>query len=232
MEKILVIEDEKDIAELEKDYLEISGFEVDVAHNGKVGLEKALDGDYSLIIVDIMLPDLDGFEICKSIREVKDVPIIMVTAKQDSIDKIRGLGLGADDYVVKPFDPQELVARVKRNVERYKSTEKVEKKGNAIEFEDIVINSESRQVLKKGKEIKLTNREFDLLEFLAKNPNIVFTKETLFDKIWGMDAFGDVSTVTVHVNRIREKVEDNPSKPRYIETVWGTGYKFADLKHE
>lgn len=230
MNRVLIIEDELDIAELEKDYLEINGYSVDIESNGKLGLKKALDEDYNLIIVDIMLPDLDGFEICKGIRKEKDIPIIMVTAKQESIDKVRGLGLGADDYVVKPFDPQELVARVKRNIQRHESAVFSEKEKDSLEFGDIKIVPKSRQVIKNDDEIKLTNKEFDLLEFLAKNPNIVFTKEVLFDKIWGMDSLGDVSTVTVHINRIREKIEDNPSKPIYIETVWGTGYKFIDSK--
>ncbi|MDO5708069.1 MAG: response regulator transcription factor [Andreesenia angusta] len=224
MNKILIIEDEMDIAELQKDYLSINGYEVDIENDGVEGFERALNNDYSLIIIDIMLPNMDGFEICKELRRVKMTPIIMVTAKQESIDKIRGLGLGADDYIVKPFDPSELVARVKRNIERYESLTNKDKEIEEMIFSNLKIIPKSRQVFVDNEEVKLTNKEFDLLEFLARNKNIVFTKEQLFDRIWGMESLGEISTVTVHINRIREKIEKG--KYKYIETVWGTGYKF------
>ncbi len=225
MKKILIIEDERDIAELEKDYLEINGFEVVIKEDGKEGFDEAMNESYDLIIIDIMLPGMDGFEICREIRKEKNVPIIMVTAKQESVDKIRGLGLGADDYMVKPFDPSELVARVKRNIDRYEELVKEGGKLDELIFSELKIIPKSRQVFINGEEVKLTNKEFDLLLFLAENRNIVFTKEQLFDKIWGMESLGDISTVTVHINRVREKIEDENRK--YIETVWGTGYKFV-----
>lgn len=225
MKKILIIEDERDIAELEKDYLEINGFEVVIKEDGKEGFDEAMNESYDLIIIDIMLPGKDGFEICREIRKEKNVPIIMVTAKQESVDKIRGLGLGADDYMVKPFDPSELVARVKRNIDRYEELVKEGGKLDELIFSELKIIPKSRQVFINGDEVKLTNKEFDLLLFLAENRNIVFTKEQLFDKIWGMESLGDISTVTVHINRVREKIEDENRK--YIETVWGTGYKFV-----
>ena len=225
MKKILMIEDERDIAELEKDYLEINGFEVVIKEDGKEGFDEAMNESYDLIIIDIMLPGMDGFEICREIRKEKNVPIIMVTAKQESVDKIRGLGLGADDYMVKPFDPSELVARVKRNIDRYEELVKEGGKLDELIFSELKIIPKSRQVFINGEEVKLTNKEFDLLLFLAENRNIVFTKEQLFDKIWGMESLGDISTVTVHINRVREKIEDENRK--YIETVWGTGYKFV-----
>lgn len=224
MKRILIIEDERDIAELEKDYLEVNDYEVNIKEDGEEGLKEGLNGEYDLIIIDIMLPNKNGFEICKEIRKEKKVPIIMVTAKQESIDKIKGLGLGADDYIVKPFDPSELVARVKRNIDRYNELLNQDKNLNEINFNNLKIIPSSRQIFLENKEVKLTNKEFDLLLFLAENKNIVFNKEQLFDRIWGMESFGDISTVTVHINRIREKLENE--KNGYIETVWGTGYKF------
>ena len=207
MSRILIVEDEVAIADLEKDYLELSGFEVEIENDGTKGLERALHEEFDLFILDLMLPGVDGFEICKKIREIKNTPILMVSAKKDDIDKIRGLGLGADDYVTKPFSPSELVARVKAHLARYER----------------LIGS---RVWVNGEEKQFTTKEFDLLTFLAENPNHVFTKEELFRKIWDMESIGDIATVTVHIKKIREKIEMNTNKPQYIETIWGVGYRF------
>ena len=227
MSKILIVEDEEAIADLEKDYLELSGFEVEIAGDGTVGLKKALEEDFQLVILDLMLPGIDGFEICKRVREVKNMPIIMVSAKKDDIDKIRGLGLGADDYMTKPFSPSELVARVKAHLNRYERLVSSNVKENSIiEIRGIKIDKTARRVWVNGEEKNFTSREFDLLSFLAENPNHVFTKEELFRKIWDMDSVGDIATVTVHIKKIREKIETNSAKPQYIETIWGVGYRF------
>jgi len=227
MSKILIVEDEETIADLEKDYLELSGFEVEVANDGDSGLEKALQEEYDLLILDLMLPGVDGFEICKKIREVKNTPIIMVSAKKDDIDKIRGLGLGADDYMTKPFSPGELVARVKAHIERYQRlTTSSIPSNDTIEIRGLKIDKTARRVYVNGEEKAFTTKEFDLLTFLAENPNHVFTKEELFREIWEMESVGDIATVTVHIKKIREKIEDSSSKPQYIETIWGVGYRF------
>lgn len=228
MEKrILIVEDEISIAELEKDYLELSGFSVDLEEDGTRGLERALHTDYNLIILDIMLPGIDGFEICKRVREVKNTPILMVTAKKEDIDKIRGLGLGADDYITKPFSPSELVARVKAHLNRYERLTGSEKAANdVIEIRGLKIDKTARRVWVDGTEKQFTTKEFDLLCFLAEHPNRVFTKEELFREIWDMDSIGDIATVTVHIKKIREKIEYNTAKPQYIETIWGVGYRF------
>ena len=227
MSKILIIEDELAIAELEKDYLELSGFEVEVETAGDVGLTKALEEDYNLIILDLMLPNIDGFEICKRVREVKNIPIIMVSAKKDDIDKIRGLGLGADDYITKPFSPSELVARVKAHLARYERLiGSGTKENEVIEIRGLKIDKTARRVFLNGEEKIFTTKEFDLLTFLAENPNRVFTKEELFREIWDMESVGDIATVTVHIKKIREKIEYDTSKPQYIETIWGVGYRF------
>ena len=227
MSRILIVEDEKDIAELEKDYLELSGFEVEIAGNGTEGLEKALNEDFDLYILDLMLPGVDGFEICKRIRDVKDTPILMVSAKRDDIDKIRGLGLGADDYVTKPFSPSELVARVKAHLARYdRLIGSQSQKNEVIQIRGLKIDRTARRVWINGEEKQFTTKEFDLLTFLAMNPNHVFTKEELFRNIWDMESVGDIATVTVHINKIREKIEMDTSKPQYIETIWGVGYRF------
>ena len=227
MSKILIVEDEEAIADLEKDYLELSGFEVEIASDGTLGLKKALEEEFQLVILDLMLPGVDGFEICRQIREVKDIPIIMVSAKKDDIDKIRGLGLGADDYMTKPFSPSELVARVKAHLNRYERLVSSNVKENSIiEIRGIKIDKTARRVWVNGEEKNFTSREFDLLTFLAENPNHVFTKEELFRKIWDMDSVGDIATVTVHIKKIREKIEVNSAKPQYIETIWGVGYRF------
>lgn len=227
MSKILVVEDEQEIAELEKDYLELSGFEVEISNVGDEGLQKALTGEYSLIILDVMLPKVDGFEICRKIREEKNIPVIMVSAKKDDIDKIRGLGLGADDYMTKPFSPSELVARVKAHLARYDRLIGSGKKENQIiEIRGIKIDKTARRVYINEEEKSFTTKEFDLLCFLAENPNHVYTKEELFKEIWDMESIGDIATVTVHIKKIREKIEFNTSKPQYIETIWGVGYRF------
>lgn len=227
MSKILIIEDEIEIADLEKDYLELSGFEVAIANDGNKGLAMALTEEFDLIILDLMLPGMDGFEVCKAIREKKNVPIIMVSAKKDDIDKIRGLGLGADDYMTKPFSPSELVARVKAHMARYDRLVGSQTKVNdIIEIRGIRIDKTARRVYVDDVEKAFTTKEFDLLTFLAENPNHVFTKEELFREIWDMESVGDIATVTVHIKKIREKIEYDTAKPQYIETIWGVGYRF------
>ena len=227
MSRILIIEDEEAIADLEKDYLELSDFEVAVSNRGDEGLQEALNGNYDLIILDLMLPGIDGFEICKRIREQKNVPILMVSAKKDDIDKIRGLGLGADDYMTKPFSPSELVARVKAHLAQYERLVGGARPENTvIEIRGLKIDKTARRVWVDGVEKQFTTKEFDLLTFLAENPNHVFTKDELFRKVWNMDSVGDIATVTVHIKKIREKVEYDTSNPQYIETIWGVGYRF------
>ena len=227
MSKILIIEDEEAIADLEKDYLELSGFEVEIETRGDRGLERALETDYDMYILDLMLPGIDGFEICKKIREVKNTPVLMVSAKKDDIDKIRGLGLGADDYITKPFSPSELVARVKAHLARYERLISSNVQENEIiEIRGIRIDKTARRVWVNDEEKQFTTKEFDLLTFLAQNPNHVFTKEELFNKIWDMESIGDIATVTVHIKKIREKIEFNTAKPQYIETIWRAGYRF------
>ena len=227
MSRILIIEDESSIAELEKDYLELSGFEVALEEEGNQGLKRALEEDFDLLILDLMLPGWDGFEICRRFREVKNTPIIMISAKKEDIDKIRGLGLGADDYMTKPFSPSEMVARVKAHLARY---ERLIGSGSPeneiIEIRGLKIDKTARRVWINGEEKNFTTKEFDLLTFLAQNPNHVFTKEELFSKIWDMESIGDIATVTVHIKKIREKIEFNTAKPQYIETIWGVGYRF------
>ena len=227
MSKILIVEDEESIAELEKDYLELSGFEVHIETNGETGLKDGLEGDYDLILLDLMLPGVDGFEICKRVRKVKNTPILLVSAKKDDIDKIRGLGLGADDYVTKPFSPSELVARVKAHLARYERLiGSAVQENEIIEIRGIKIDKTARRVYVNGEEKQFTTKEFDLLTFLAQNPNRVFTKEELFREIWDMESVGDIATVTVHIKKIREKIEFDTAKPQYIETIWGVGYRF------
>lgn len=232
--RILIIEDDENIAALERDYLEANGYETATELNGTSGLNTALENNFSCIIVDIMLPGIDGFEICRQVRKEKDVPIIIATAKKEDIDKIRGLGLGADDYIVKPFSPSELVARVAAHINRYerlvsKGGDTAQDKNDVVEIGGIRIEKLARRVFVDGKEIILSNKEFDLLLFLASNPNVVYSRDQLFDKIWGLDSFGETSTVTVHINKLREKIEKDMSKPQYIETVWGAGYRFKQF---
>lgn len=225
MSKILIIEDEEAIAELEKDYLEMSGFDTEIEPDGSSGLDKALKEDYALVILDLMLPGLDGFSVCKQIREKKNTPIIMVSAKKDDIDKIRGLGLGADDYMTKPFSPSEMVARVNAHLARYERL--VGATANEmIEIRGLKIDKTARRVYIDGEEKTFTTKEFDLLTFLAQNPNHVYTKEDLFRNIWDMESVGGIATVTVHIKKIREKIEKDTSNPQYIETIWGVGYRF------
>lgn len=227
MSKVLIVEDEEAIAEIEKDYLELSGFDVTICSDGTSGLATAMAEDFNIMILDIMLPGIDGFEICKKIREVKNTPIIMVSAKKEDIDKIRGLGVGADDYMTKPFSPSELVARVKAHLARYErlvSSAKAE--NDIVEIRGIKIDKTARRVFVNGEEKIFTTKEFDLLTFLAENPNHVYTKDELFKEIWDMDSIGDIATVTVHIKKIREKIEFDTSKPQYIETIWGVGYRF------
>ncbi|MCM1175520.1 MAG: response regulator transcription factor [Blautia sp.] len=227
MSRILIIEDEEAIADLEKDYLELSDFEVEIENTGDAGLRRAVSEDFDLVILDLMLPGMDGFEVCKNIREEKNIPIIMVSAKKDDIDKIRGLGLGADDYMTKPFSPSELVARVKAHMSRYDRLVGSNQKANdIIEIRGLKIDKTARRVYLDGEEKIFTTKEFDLLTFLAENPNHVYTKEELFREIWDMDSIGDIATVTVHIKKIREKIEFDTTKPQYIETIWGVGYRF------
>ena len=226
MAKILIVEDDEEIAMLERDYLEIEGFQTEVISDGGAAEEAALTGAYDLILLDLMLPGRSGYEVCRRIRDQVDVPILMVTARTESVDKIRGLGLGADDYIGKPFDPAELVARVKSHLSRYQRlTGGRGEDDGAIQVGDLRILPQSWKVFKGDQEIKMPNREFALLKFLAENPNIVFSKERLFETIWGYDYVGDSATVTVHVGRIRDKIEDDPAHPKIIETVWGAGYR-------
>lgn len=227
MSSILIVEDDEEIAMLERDYLEIEGFQTQVIADGEAAETAALSGQYDLILLDLMLPGRSGYEVCRRIRDQVDIPILMVTARTESVDKIRGLGLGADDYIAKPFDPAELVARVKSHLNRYQRLTggRGGEEDGAIQVGDLRILPQSWKVFKGGQELKMPNREFALLKFLVENPNIVFSKERLFETIWGYDYVGDSATVTVHVGRIREKIEDDPAHPKIIETVWGAGYR-------
>lgn len=226
MRTILIIEDDINIAELERDYLRLNGYKAEVVHDGAAGLQKAVNGSYDLIIVDLMLPNKSGYEIIKAVREKHETPVIVVSAKSEDIDKIRGLDYGADDYLTKPFSPAELAARVKSHIKRYERL-----KGNNPAYEVIVhkgmeINTAAHKVFINGKEVQLTSKEYELLCFLASNPNIVFSKDQLFDSIWGDGYYGDTATVPVHIQKIRKKIEKDPANPEYIETLWGSGYRF------
>ena len=225
--KILIVEDDESILRLETDYLEANGFTVESSDNGTVGLRMALEGDYDLIMLDIMLPDVSGLEICKRVRKDKDIPILLVSAKKDDLDKIKGLGLGADDYIVKPFSPSELTARVIAHIKRYdRLTLQREEKNKVIEIDSLTIDTNARRVLFNGTEIPFTNKEFDLIACLAEQPDRIFSKDELFEKIWQYDSMGETSTVTVHVNRIRDKFFAVDKDFEYINTVWGRGYRF------
>lgn len=226
MDKILIIEDDVAIAEIERDYLELDGFAVEIAADGNVGLERGLSGEHSLILLDLMLPGMDGFAICRALREQIDVPILMVTARQEDIDKIRGLGLGADDYIEKPFSPSVLVARVKAHLARYRRLTGSERTSGEIQIGGIRLNEETHRVYVDGREVELTNKEYELLLFFMLNVDIVFSREQLYERIWGWDAMGDSATVAVHINRLRKKIEQDPANPRYIVSVWGAGYRF------
>lgn len=226
MEKILIIEDDAAIAAIERDYLEIDGFAVEIVSNGAQGLNRALGGEFDLILLDLMLPGMDGFSVCRKLREKLDIPILMVTARQEDIDKIRGLGLGADDYIEKPFSPGVLVARVKANLAQYRRLSERTKAPSEISLGGIRLNTGTHRVFVDGKETELKNKEYELLLFLMLNVDMVFDRETLYEKVWGVEAMGDNATVAVHINRLREKIEKDPANPQYIETVWGAGYRF------
>lgn len=227
MAKILIIEDDENIANIEKDYLEINGYEVDIRNEAVSGIELATTGEYDLILLDLMLPGMDGFAVCKKLRLQLDIPIIIVSAKQENADQILGLGLGADDFISKPFDPSILVARVKSNLAQYQRGKHPEGKEDILRVGALTLDRKKRQIYKEGAEIALKNKEYELLAFLMDNRDIVFTKEALYEKIWGLDAEGDTTTVAVHVNRLRKKLEADPSQPQYLETVWGVGYRFT-----
>ncbi|MGI5978431.1 MAG: response regulator transcription factor [Oscillospiraceae bacterium] len=226
-QKILIVEDDEAIAAIERDYLERDGFEIEIAADGPSGLERGLSGEFSLILLDLMLPGLSGFEVCRRLRETLDIPILMVTARQEDVDKIRGLGLGADDYIEKPFSPRVLAARVKAHLARYERLTKPDRQTSEISIGGVSLNTDTRRVFVDGREVELKNKEFELLLFLMLNADIVFSRDALYESIWGMDAIGDNATVAVHINRLREKLEADPANPRYIQTVWGAGYKFA-----
>lgn len=226
MAKILIIEDDKAISDIERDYLELSGFETECAYDGVDGLNKALAGGHDLILLDLMLPGLDGFTICKKLRDKIDIPILMVSARTQDIDKIRGLGFGADDYIEKPFSPSVLVARIKANLAQYERLKPAEKKNESVvSAGPFVMDSDARTAFVDGRELSLKNKEFELLLFLLRHPNQVFSREDLYEMIWGLESMGDNITVAVHVNRLREKIEKDPSNPEYIQTVWGVGYR-------
>jgi len=230
MKTILIVEDDDKIAEIEQDYLQANGFATERASDGRKGLSMALQGDYALILLDIMLPGLDGFAICQELRRKKETPVLMVTARQEEVDILKGLGAGADDYIMKPFNPNELVARVKSHIRRFESIVASSRpQVHVIRCGDLEIQQDAYRVLLRGKEILFTRREFEVLSFLAENPDIIFSRETLFEKVWGCEAMGDSATVMVHINRIREKIEDDPAHPKYLETVRGVGYRFRRL---
>ncbi|WP_206812521.1 response regulator transcription factor [Paradesulfitobacterium ferrireducens] len=230
MKRILIIEDDVSIAELQKDYLELADFEADICPNGLDGLNMLKEKEYDLLILDIMLPGMDGLEILRSMKDEKDIPVLLVSAKKEEIDKIKGLSLGADDYITKPFSPGELVARVKAHLENYERLKHRFRDGlnrsNTLTIRGLKIEKDSRRVFVNGQEVNLAQKEFDLLTYLAQNPNRVFGRDELFERVWGLEALGDSATVTVHIARVREKIESDPSNPQYIETVWGAGYRF------
>lgn len=227
MQKILIVEDDRDIAAIERDYLELNNYQVEITGDGVSGLERGLHGGFDLILLDLMLPGMDGFSVCQKLRENIDVPILMVTARREDIDKIRGLGLGADDYIEKPFSPSVLVARVKAHLARYERlTGDLRNRKAELQAGGLQLNTETRRVYVDGQEVELKNREYELLYFLMLHMDMVFSREELYEKIWGLDAMGDNATVAVHINRIRDKIEQDPSHPRYIQTVWGAGYRF------
>lgn len=227
MQKILIVEDDADIAAIERDYLKAEGFATELAADGKTGLARGLSGEFALILLDLMLPGMDGFTVCRELREQIDVPILIVTARQEDVDKIRGLGLGADDYIEKPFSPRVLCARVKAHLASYERLTKPARPSGEITLGDVSLNTDTRRVFVRGSEVELKNKEFELLLYLMLNADVVFSRDALYEAIWGMDALGGNATVAVHINRLREKIEADPANPRYIQTVWGVGYKFA-----
>lgn len=225
MSRILIIEDDREIAEIERDYLELDGMEADISGDGVSGLEKALSGGYDLILLDFMLLGLDGFSVCRRLREKLDIPILMVTARTQDVDKIRGLGFGADDYIEKPFSPAVLVARVKANLSQYRRLRPQPAESAVLTAGPVSIDTEAHAASVRGKPLTLTNKEYELLLFLARHPNQVFGREDLYELIWGLESMGDNITVAVHINRLREKIEEDPAKPQLIQTVWGVGYR-------
>lgn len=224
--RILIVEDDDDIASIEKDYLEVSGYQVTVEENGTAGLTEALTGDYDLILLDVMLPGMDGFQIVRKLRNKVDIPIMMVTAKRTDIDKIRGLGFGADDYIEKPFSPGVLVAKVKSQLAQYERLKGKPEDRKRITISGITLESDTHRIWVRGEEKVLPNKEFQLLEFLMVHADVVYSRETLYTRIWGMDSLGNTATVPVHINRLREAVEEDPANPKHILTIWGVGYKF------
>lgn len=226
MKHILIIEDDLNIAELERDYLQLNGFKADIVQDGALGLKRALAGNYDVIIVDLMLPGKDGYEIIKEIRERLDVPVMVVSAKNEDVNKIRGLEYGADDYLTKPFSPGELVARVKSHIRRYERLKGSPAPSEVILHRGLEINTASHKVYVYGREVQMTTREYELLVFFASNPGIVFSKEHILASIWGDEYYGDTATVAVHIQKVRKKIEKDPSSPEFIETLWGTGYRF------
>lgn len=225
MKKVLIVEDDENILELEKDYLEANGFETETALDGNKGLELALSQNFDLVVLDLMLPKTDGYEVCRRLRLEKETPVIIVSAKKEDFDKIKAFGIGADDYMVKPFSPSELVARVNAHIKRYERLTNADEQ-DVIEFEKLRIDKLSRRVYVNDKEIIFTNKEFELLTFLAENRNIVFSKDDLFQKIWQYESIGETSTITVHINRIRDKLKEADEEADYVQTVWGSGYRF------
>lgn len=229
MKRVLIIEDDNNIAELERDYLQLNGYRAEIAGDGAKGLRMALTGQYDVIVVDLMLPEKSGYEIIQEVRRKFEIPVLVVSAKSEDIDKIRGLEYGADDYLTKPFSPAELTARVKSHIKRYERLKGKNSGTEVIQHKGLEINNTSHKVWVNGKEIPLTAKEYELLLFLASNPNIVFSKEHLFDAVWGSDYCGDAATVAVHIQKVRKKIEKDPSAPEFIETLWGTGYRFNSV---
>ena len=226
MKKVLIIEDDLHIAELERDYLQLNGYETEIAQDGQAGLALALTGRFDIVVVDLMLPRTSGFEIIREIRKLHEIPVIVVSARNEDIDKIRGLEVGADDYLTKPFSPAEFLARIKSHLKRYQRLKGSAAGPESILHKGLEINTGSHQVFVNGREVQLTTKEYEILLFLASHPNIVFTKERLLDAIWGSDYFGDTATIAVHIHKIRKKIESDPVNPVYIDTIWGTGYRF------
>ena len=223
--RILIVEDDADIAAIERDYLELGGYAVTIAPDGTTGLDAALHQPFDLILLDVMLPGIDGFAICKQVRAEKDIPILMVTARGEDVDKIRGLGFGADDYIEKPFSPSVLVARVKAHLAQYARLKPCTDAPKSITVGSLTVDPAARRITKNGVEIPLKNKEYELLFFLMRHPEQVFSREDLYELIWGLESMGDNITVAVHINRLREKIEDTPADPKLLQTVWGVGYR-------
>ena len=225
LKRILIVEDDADIAAIERDYLELGGYAVTIAPDGTTGLDAALHQPFDLILLDVMLPGIDGFAICKQVRAEKDIPILMVTARGEDVDKIRGLGFGADDYIEKPFSPSVLVARVKAHLAQYARLKPCADTPKTITGGPLTADPAARRITKNGVEVPLKNKEYELLFFLMRHPEQVFSREDLYELIWGLESMGDNITVAVHINRLREKIEDTPADPKLLQTVWGVGYR-------